>query len=82
MALLPQMLAQGFDCVYVCGPAPMMQAVSKACIERGVPCQVSLERYMTCGFGACLSCTCQGKFKRLKVCTDGPVFRAEEVAEW
>jgi dihydroorotate dehydrogenase electron transfer subunit len=37
---------------------------------------------MACGLGACLSCSCSGIGKRLKVCTDGPVFWAEEVGEW
>ncbi len=83
MALLPGMLqAGGYDSVFVCGPAPMMKAVSGAVMEVGTPCQVSLERYMACGLGACLSCSCQGVGKRIKVCKDGPVFRAEEVTEW
>ena len=83
MALLPQLLTEGgYDCVYVCGPVPMMKAVADACLEAGVKCQVSLEKYMACGLGACLSCACNGIGKRLKVCTDGPVFWAEEVGEW
>ena len=82
MALLPKLLTQGYDRVYVCGPSPMMRAVADACAEKNMPCQVSLERYMACGLGACLSCSCQGREKRLKVCTDGPVFWAEEVTEW
>ena len=45
MALLPQLLAEGgYDCVYVCGPVPMMRAVANACLEAGVKCQVSLEK--------------------------------------
>ena len=82
MALLPQLLTQGYDCVYVCGPVPMMKAVAAACAEANVKCQVSLEKYMACGLGACLSCACEGVGKRLKVCKDGPVFWAEEVGEW
>ena len=83
MALLPQLLAEGsYDVVYVCGPVPMMKAVAGACAEAGVKCQVSLEKYMACGLGACLSCACDGIGKRLKVCKDGPVFWAEEVGEW
>lgn len=83
IALLPQLLATGgYDCVYVCGPEPMMKAVAEAAAAAGVPCQVSLEKYMACGLGACLSCSCGGVHKRLKVCTDGPVFWAQEVAEW
>ena len=83
MAKLPELLASGgYDCVYVCGPVPMMRAVANACLEAGMKCQVSLEKYMACGLGACLSCVCEGIGKRLKVCKDGPVFWAEEVGEW
>lgn len=83
MALLPQLLAEsGYDCVYVCGPVPMMRAVAAACAEADVKCQVSLEKYMACGLGACLSCACEGIGRRIKVCKDGPVFWAEEVGEW
>ena len=45
-----------------------------------ISCQVSLEKRMACGLGACLSCvidTTDGK--RKKVCKDGPVFWAKEV---
>lgn len=83
MVLLKDLLAEGeYDVVYVCGPVPMMKAVAAACAEAGVKCQVSLEKYMACGLGACLSCACEGVGKRLKVCKDGPVFWAEEVGEW
>jgi len=83
MALLPKLLAREYyDQLYVCGPSPMMKAVSAAALAAGVPCQVSLERYMCCGLGACLTCSCQGTGKRIKVCTDGPVFNAEEIGEW
>lgn len=83
MAKLPSLLKENtYDCVYTCGPSPMMKAVAACCEEHKVKCQVSLERYMACGLGACLSCTCQGREKRLKVCTDGPVFWATEVSEW
>ena len=83
MAELPLLLRRiPYDCVYVCGPAPMMKAVSAAVLEKGIKCQVSLEKYMACGLGACLSCSCQGIGKRVKVCQDGPVFWAEEVTEW
>ena len=75
MAELPLMLRRlHYDCVYVCGPVPMMKAVSAAVLEKGIKCQVSLEKYMGCGLGACLSCSCQGVGRRLKVCQDGPVF--------
>ena len=49
--------------------------------ENNIECYVSMEERMACGIGACLSCTCESANggKRKKVCTDGPVFWAEEV---
>jgi dihydroorotate dehydrogenase electron transfer subunit len=80
---LPELLKKGnYDCVYVCGPSPMMRAVVDIVKPTGIPCQISLEKYMGCGLGACLSCTCSGIGKRMKVCKDGPVFWAEEVTAW
>ncbi|HWR43741.1 dihydroorotate dehydrogenase electron transfer subunit [Sporomusa sp.] len=80
--LLPELLKQDkFDRIYACGPHAMLKGVAETAAYYGVPCQVSLEEYMACGVGACLSCTCAGASgKRHKVCTDGPVFWAEEVA--
>lgn len=79
--LLPDLLATGrFDGVLTCGPRPMLARVAECARGFGVPCQVSLEEFMACGIGACLSCTCAGKDGgSLQVCKDGPVFRAEEV---
>lgn len=79
--LLPELLKQNkFDVIYACGPHAMLTGVAEAAAQYGVPCQVSLEDYMACGVGACLSCTCASTSgKRHKVCTDGPVFWAQEV---
>lgn len=79
--LLPELLQTGkFDMIYTCGPHVMMNGVAKLAKEYNIPCQVSLEEYMACGIGGCLSCTCAATDgTRKKVCTDGPVFWAEEV---
>jgi len=71
--------------VYACGPEAMMRAVGKACIARGVECQLALERHMACGMGTCQSCVVKIRddsdrgwsFKLC--CADGPVFDAREV---
>jgi dihydroorotate dehydrogenase electron transfer subunit len=66
--------------VYTCGPTPMMKAVALLCLERDVPCQVSMETYMPCGVGICVGCALtlpDGTYAR--ACTDGPVFFANEV---
>ena len=71
-ALLEKQIASGqhFDMVYTCGPEIMMYHVFKICEANHIPCQVSLERYMRCGFGVCGACVCG----RQVVCKDGPVF--------
>ena len=68
--------------VYACGPPMMLEAVRALCEEHGVPAQLALESGMACGFGACFGCvvpTRDGGYMR--VCVDGPVVDAEELAE-
>ncbi len=67
------------DVVYVCGPEIMTRAVAAQAAAAGIPCQVSLERLMACGIGACLSCVVTTTSGRKRACVDGPVFDAEEV---
>jgi dihydroorotate dehydrogenase electron transfer subunit len=75
-----RMLAEDLpDVVYVCGPEPMARAVAAQAATAGVACQVSLERLMACGVGACLSCVVTTSTGRKRACVDGPVFDAEEV---
>jgi len=61
--------------VYACGPEPMLVAIHRLCRERGIPGQLSLERYMKCGLGVCGQCSLDG----FLVCTDGPVFDVEQL---
>jgi dihydroorotate dehydrogenase electron transfer subunit len=42
--------------IYACGPHPMLHAVAKIAERFHVPCQVSMEASMACGFGACMGC--------------------------
>ncbi|MBC8318182.1 MAG: dihydroorotate dehydrogenase electron transfer subunit [Desulfobulbaceae bacterium] len=69
--------------VYCCGPHPMMKAVSNICRKKEWKCQISLEALMACGMGACLGCAVPKKGigiqEYLHVCSDGPVFKAEEI---
>ncbi len=78
---LPDMLDKThYDTIYVCGPDIMMRKIYEIAKNKSVSCQVSLERRMACGMGACLSCVVDtNDGKRKKVCTDGPVFWAQEV---
>ncbi|MDO8915887.1 MAG: dihydroorotate dehydrogenase electron transfer subunit [Coriobacteriia bacterium] len=65
--------------VCVCGPEVMSRSVAAQAEAAGVPCQVSLERLMACGIGACLSCVVTTVRGRKRACVDGPVFDAREV---
>ena len=61
------------------GPEPMMAKVAAAAAKAGVPCEVSLERMMSCGFGACSTCAVETTNGMKGACMCGPVFNAEEV---
>ena len=73
------------DCIYACGPLPMLRAVKKLAIEKDIPCQISLEERMGCGIGVCLGCavkTARSSDENPEywhVCKGGPVFRAKDV---
>lgn len=48
------------DCaIYACGPEPMYKALAAICQQYKIPAQISIERHMICGFGACLNCVCK-----------------------
>jgi len=70
--------------VYCCGPEPMMKAVADVCRAASVPCWLSLETPMACGFGACFSCVAKvreedGSWDYRRTCVEGPVFPAEKL---
>lgn len=62
-----QMLAESIDkgkissdcAVYSSGPEPMLKALASVCQKYRIPAQVSVERHMMCGIGACLACVCK-----------------------
>jgi dihydroorotate dehydrogenase electron transfer subunit len=82
--------------IFACGPDAMMAAVAEVARTHNVRCcQVSLENYMGCGVGVCLSCAAKvraasgssgpvagapGQGWTYKLaCRDGPVFEAADV---
>lgn len=76
--LLAELLKkQQFTKVYTCGPEKMMHKVVELCKDHGIDCEVSLDRYMKCGFGICGQCDCSGQ----RVCIDGPVFNTTELSK-
>ena len=73
------------DCIYTCGPLPMIKAVKAFAEENNIECQISLEEKMGCGLGVCLGCAVKtAKSSKedpqyVHVCKDGPVFESKSV---
>jgi dihydroorotate dehydrogenase electron transfer subunit len=72
--------------VVACGPPAMLAAVARLVETYKIPCDVSLENHMACGFGACFSCVtpilqADGEPDLRRVCVEGPVFPADRV-DW
>ena len=60
-------------------PSPLMRIVARMAADAGVFCEVSLEKRMACGVGACLSCVVDTVDGKKRACVDGPVFDAAKV---
>ena len=72
-----------YDCVYACGPEKMLKIVIDICDNYDVDCQISLERYMKCGFGICGQCTVDPL--GIRICKEGPVLDkkiAKQISEF
>ncbi len=74
------------EVIYACGPMPMLRAIKRYAEKQQVKAYISLEEHMACGVGACLGCVVKTKevdhhshVHNARICTDGPVFDAEEV---
>lgn len=65
--------------IYACGPEPMLKAVADFATERNMPCWISLERWMACGVGACLSCVVRTTEGYRCSCRDGPIFESKDI---
>lgn len=69
-----------------CGPDPMLAAVERLALERGLDCWLSLETLMGCGVGICNGCPVPtrpegplGAWPNAKCCVEGPVFSTREI---
>lgn len=65
--------------IYSCGPHLMLKAVAQIAGENKIAAQLSLERHLACGIGACLGCVVMTKDGYKTVCQDGPVFSSEKL---
>ncbi len=61
---------------YTCGPEPRLKAIYKASKTSG---QMSFEKRMGCGFGACMGCSCKTITGYKRICKEGPVMKKEEI---
>ena len=71
--------------VYACGPHGMLSAVAKITTDFSVPTQIAMENRMGCALGVCLGCVCpvrtgKNSIEYQRVCTEGPVFNATDIA--
>ena len=71
--------------IFACGPTPMLKVVARIAARYNIPAYVSLEERMACGVGACLGCACrvtspEGETRYKMVCSDGPIFDAQEIS--
>lgn len=74
-----EMLKTKFDCLFTCGPELMMYKIATLAKENNIESQLSLERFMKCGFGICGQC-CMDK-TGFRVCKDGPIASGEIALE-
>lgn len=83
--LIEDMKKEKYECIYACGPIPMLRAIQKYAMENNINCQISLEEKMGCGLGVCLGCAVKtakspkDKPEYFHVCKGGPVFNAKDV---
>ena len=68
--------AMTYTYFYTCGPEPMLKAVFKTSNTSG---QMSFEKRMGCGFGACMGCSCKTITGYKRICKEGPVMKKEEI---
>lgn len=81
--LMDEIDVMAFDAVYACGAAGMLRAVASRTVNHP-NAFISMETRMACGMGACYACVVhvggdETGQQALKVCDQGPIFRASEV---
>jgi dihydroorotate dehydrogenase electron transfer subunit len=74
---------QWADQIYACGPEPMYRTLRTVAeplrIDRKPSVQISVERGMACGLGACLGCVVETTHGMIASCIQGPVFDLDEI---
>ncbi|MBS1985234.1 MAG: hypothetical protein JST16_13775 [Bdellovibrionales bacterium] len=74
---------RSIEALVVCGPSPMLEAVSKTALSipelAALPVHLGLEERMGCGVGLCFSCSVWTRAGMKRLCTEGPWFEAREI---
>jgi len=66
--------------LFACGPTAMLEVVIGLCNwYKNVSGQISLEERMSCAIGACMGCVVKTVRGYERVCTEGPVFAAQDI---
>jgi len=79
--------------IFASGTRTMLKEVSQIAYNHAIPTQVFLKERIACGRGICLGCATAIKdptssfkhpitgdlFQYKRICTDGPVFEAQEI---
>ncbi len=71
--------AKKVDKIYTCGPEMMMKVVADIAQKNEIPAEISMERYMKCGFGICGQCCLDDS--GLRLCKEGPVITGERALQ-
>ena len=69
-------MPEDYTYFYTCGPELMLKAVYRASKTSG---QMSFEKRMGCGFGACMGCSCKTITGYKRICKEGPVMKKEDI---
>lgn len=72
----PKTKDQPINKIFGCGPERMLKSLSDLSAKYKIPSQLSLERYMKCGYGLCGNCVVDPL--GIRICTDGPVVKNED----
>jgi len=73
--LVTELIEPGHE-VLACGPEPMLRAIA----NRHPDAQLAWEAPMACGYGACYGCVVEIRGRRRRLCVEGPVLEAADVA--
>lgn len=72
------------DIIIACGPKEMLKNLYENYIKNNqIEAYFSMENMMACGIGVCMGCNIkirqEGEDKILRVCKEGPVFKAQDI---